>query len=133
MGRKGRSDRVADRVGSGDLIELYFDGRLMPVKRTCWEAYDELAAIRSGAAAIDLDVVVSAAEWHGVFTLHFQFNSWKTAKRVIDWWPGSGTWRSPGSKDAGKTDDWREVLEHASSSPEIPLRTVAELSSDLSR
>jgi hypothetical protein len=102
-----RHDR---RVEAGDLIEVLWENAILRVKPTVAEVADQFQAIRSAAAAHEIDVAASVARWGRTSTLHVQFNSWATGERLLDWWPGNGTWLRRHTGERGSEDDWREVI-----------------------
>lgn len=118
-----------NRLRSGALVEVAYRGRVLQVRPTVKAVMAEESLIRSAAAGKELDLAVSVADVGKTSTLHFQFNGWSTGDRVLDWWPGNGTWkRCDGQR--GTELDWRAVLEIAAGSEGSV--TVADLFNSIS-
>ena len=106
MGKRAKRKRA-------ELVEVERDGKRIRVKPAVADVLLNELNFRSAAAAVNLDVVISMPQCNPhCTTAHVQFNAWETGCRVLDWWPGNGTWKRGGG-ERGTETDWRAVVDIA--------------------
>jgi len=109
MGRRAKK-RHERRLESWALVVIERGWQTLHVRPGCARAAAAEDAIRSAAAAQECDLAVSVAFCGDTATLHFQFNSWATGRRRLDWWPGNGAYRTAAGA-RGQAYDWKEVIQ----------------------
>jgi hypothetical protein len=77
--------------------------RVKPMKASCLRVLEMENEIReaAGRIGIELRIAVPVGAKRGIQreTLHVMFNRRLTRERILDWWPGSGLWRSRLGRD----------------------------------
>lgn len=69
-------------------------------------------AAAEASLLLNVSVITSGGSGRERETPHWQFND-SEGVRVLDYWPGNGTWRHPGTNRKGKASDPWEALEVA--------------------
>lgn len=84
--------------------------KLLPMKKVCSMVLENLNRIRNQAKTYNITVEASAPKCckGNVQTVHVMFND-RSGKRILNYWPGTGTWMTWYGKK-GKTSDIESAL-----------------------